>query len=108
MRLVVQPFSVFKFSLLGRCLRNLLLNVLEVIHSIIFVQNLFMSSDKILLIFVLFKLFSFEFSDLLDVCEFTLESLLSLGVIVLDICDILNSFSFMMVVNLEWAITSQE
>ena len=108
MRLIVQPFSVFKFSLLGRCLRNLLLNVLEVIHSIIFVQNLFMSSDKILLIFVLFKLFSFEFSDLLDVCEFTLESLLSLGVIVLDICDILNSFSFMMVVNLEWAITSQE
>ena len=108
MRLVVQPFSVFKFPLLGRCVRNLLLDVLEVIHGIIFVQNLFMGRDKILLIFGLFELFSLEFADLLDVGEFTLESLLSLVVDVLDVGDILRSFLVRMVVNLEGTITPQE
>lgn len=108
MRLVVEPFSVFKFPLLGRCVRDLLLDVLEVIHGIIFVQNLFMGSDKVLLILGLFKLFPFEFADLLDVGEFTLESLLGLVVDVLDVGDILRSFFGGMVVNLEGTIAPQE
>lgn len=67
-----------------------------------------MGRDKILLVFALFKLFPFELADLLDVGQFTLESLLSLVVDVLDVGDILSSFLVRMVVNLEGTITPQE
>ena len=67
-----------------------------------------MGRNKILLVFALFKLLPFELADLLDVGEFTLESLLSLVVDVLDVGDILRSFLVRMVVNLEGTIAPQE
>lgn len=84
------------------------MEVLEVIHGIIFIQNLFMGRHEILLVLGLFKLFSFELSGRLDVGQFVLESLLGLVVDVLDVGDVLRSFLVRMVVNFEGTITPQE
>lgn len=67
-----------------------------------------MGGHEVLLIFTLFKLGSFELSDLFDIVKLVLESLLGLVINVLDVCDILSTFLVRVIVNLERAITPQK
>lgn len=103
-RFVVESLDLVGMRLSISIALNLLGKESQILHIVLLLKFGLVHSDHVLFLFLPVELFAFEFTRILDLLAFFLESLVSKVIDFLNIVNVLFSFMLGMVINLEWTL----